>query len=96
MMACLDPAANCTRSDPITPKCYTGDIGIAKATVKVHRSRVMRKMKARSLPELGRMPTSSNWCPRIRDAPERPHHSPSLCMTGLCTSASDRSGPSSL
>jgi FixJ family two-component response regulator len=32
-----------------------GDIGIAEATVKVHRSRAMRKMKARSLPELGRM-----------------------------------------
>src|SRR6202166_5165234 len=31
------------------------EIGIAEATVKVHRSRVMRKMKARSLPELGRM-----------------------------------------
>ena|SRR5271154_3474420 len=31
------------------------DIGIAEATVKVHRSRVMRKMDARSLPELGRM-----------------------------------------
>src|ERR1700685_3624820 len=32
-----------------------GDIGIAEATVKVHRSRLMHKMKARSLPELGRM-----------------------------------------
>jgi FixJ family two-component response regulator len=31
------------------------DIGIAEATVKVHRSRAMRKMKAGSLPELGRM-----------------------------------------
>ena len=31
------------------------DIGIAEATVKVHRSRAMRKMKAESLPELGRM-----------------------------------------
>ena len=31
------------------------EIGIAEATVKVHRSRVMRKMKAGSLPELGRM-----------------------------------------
>src|SRR5246127_516497 len=31
------------------------DIGIAEATVKVHRSRAMRKMKTRSLPELGRM-----------------------------------------
>jgi DNA-binding NarL/FixJ family response regulator len=31
------------------------DIGIAEATVKVHRSRAMQKMNARSLPELGRM-----------------------------------------
>jgi FixJ family two-component response regulator len=31
------------------------DIGIAEATVKVHRSRAMQKMNAGSLPELGRM-----------------------------------------
>jgi RNA polymerase sigma factor (sigma-70 family) len=31
------------------------DLGIAEATVKVHRSRAMQKMKAGSLPELGRM-----------------------------------------
>jgi FixJ family two-component response regulator len=31
------------------------DIGIAEATVKVHRSRAMHKMKTSSLPELGRM-----------------------------------------
>jgi len=31
------------------------DIGIAEATVKVHRSRAMQKMKARSLPDLGRI-----------------------------------------
>jgi len=31
------------------------DIGIAEATVKVHRSRAMQKMKAGSLPELGRI-----------------------------------------
>jgi FixJ family two-component response regulator len=36
-------------------KQIAGDIGIAEATVKVHRSRAMRKMHARSLPELGRM-----------------------------------------
>ena len=36
-------------------KQIAGDIGIAEPTVKVHRSRLMRKMKARSLPELGRM-----------------------------------------
>jgi FixJ family two-component response regulator len=36
-------------------KQIAGDIGIAEATVKVHRSRLMRKMNARSLPELGRI-----------------------------------------
>ena len=36
-------------------KQIAGDIGIAESTVKVHRSNLMRKMKARSLPELSRM-----------------------------------------
>ena len=36
-------------------KQIAGDIGIAEATVKVHRSRLMHKMKARSLPQLSRM-----------------------------------------
>ena len=36
-------------------KQIAGDIGIAEGTVKVNRSRAMQKMKARSLPELGRM-----------------------------------------
>ena len=36
-------------------KQIAGDIGIADATVKVHRSNLMRKMNARSLPELTRM-----------------------------------------
>jgi FixJ family two-component response regulator len=36
-------------------KQIAGDIGIAEATVKVHRSRLMHKMKARSLPELSQM-----------------------------------------
>jgi FixJ family two-component response regulator len=36
-------------------KQIAGDIGIAESTVKVHRSRLMHKMRARSLPELSRM-----------------------------------------
>jgi FixJ family two-component response regulator len=36
-------------------KQIAGDIGIAEATVKVHRSRLMRKMKAQSLLALSRM-----------------------------------------
>ena len=36
-------------------KQIAGDFGIAEATVKVHRSRLMRKMKAGSLPALSRM-----------------------------------------
>jgi FixJ family two-component response regulator len=39
------------------------DIGIAEATVKVHRSRLMRKMNARSLPALGRMVDKLNLIP---------------------------------
>jgi len=39
------------------------DIGIAEATVKVHRSRAMQKMKAGSLPELGRMADKLNLVP---------------------------------
>jgi FixJ family two-component response regulator len=50
-------------------KQIAGDIGIAEATVKVHRSRVMRKMKARSLPELGRM------ADKLKLVPEDPQRS---------------------
>jgi FixJ family two-component response regulator len=44
-------------------KQIAGDIGIAEATVKVHRSRLMHKMKARSLPELSRMADKLNLVP---------------------------------
>jgi FixJ family two-component response regulator len=44
------------------------DIGIAEATVKVHRSRAMQKMKAGSLPELGRMADKLKLIP---DEPRR-------------------------
>jgi len=44
------------------------DIGIAEATVKVHRSRAMQKMKARSLPELGRMADKLNL---VAEEPQR-------------------------
>jgi FixJ family two-component response regulator len=50
-------------------KQIAGDIGIAEATVKVHRSRLMHKMKARSLPELGRM------ADLLKLVPEEPQHS---------------------
>jgi FixJ family two-component response regulator len=36
-------------------KQIASDMGIAESTVKVHRTNLMRKMKARSLPELSRM-----------------------------------------
>jgi FixJ family two-component response regulator len=50
-------------------KQIAGDIGIAEATVKVHRSRLMHKMKARSLPELSRM------ADKLKLGPEQPQHS---------------------
>jgi RNA polymerase sigma factor (sigma-70 family) len=40
------------------------DIGISESTVKVHRTNLMRKMKARSLPELSRMADILNLIPR--------------------------------
>ena len=49
-------------------KQIAGEIGIAEATVKVHRSRAMRKMNARSLPELGRM------ADKLHLVPEKPQH----------------------
>jgi FixJ family two-component response regulator len=36
-------------------KQIANDIGISESTVKVHRTNLMRKMKARSVPELSRM-----------------------------------------
>lgn len=50
-------------------KQIAGDIGIAEATVKVHRSRLMHKMKARSLPELSRM------ADKLKLGPVEPQHS---------------------
>src|SRR6266704_8418 len=44
------------------------DLGIAEATVKVHRSREMQKKKAGSLPELGRMADKLKLMP---DKPQR-------------------------
>jgi FixJ family two-component response regulator len=41
-------------------KQIANDIGIAESTVKVHRTNLMRKMKARSLPELSRMAVTLN------------------------------------
>ena len=50
-------------------KQVANDIGLAEGTVKVHRSRVMRKMKAGSLPELSRM------ADKLRLIPMEPEHS---------------------
>jgi FixJ family two-component response regulator len=44
-------------------KQIAGDIGIAEATVKVHRSKAMRKMNAHSLPEFGKMAAKLNLIP---------------------------------
>jgi FixJ family two-component response regulator len=49
-------------------KQIANDIGIATSTVKVHRTHLMRKMKARSLPELSRMADLLN----LRSQPQNP------------------------
>jgi FixJ family two-component response regulator len=44
-------------------KQIADDIGITESTVKVHRTNLMRKMKARSLPELSRMADTLKLAP---------------------------------
>jgi FixJ family two-component response regulator len=51
-------------------KQIAADIGIAESTVKVHRTHLMRKMKARSLPELSRMADMLELRPEV---PQRSH-----------------------
>jgi FixJ family two-component response regulator len=50
-------------------KQIANDIGIAESTVKVHRTNLMRKMQARSLPELSRMADT------LKLTPEKPPRS---------------------
>ena len=45
-------------------KQIANDIGVTESTVKVHRTNLMRKMKARSLPELSRMADNLNLTPQ--------------------------------
>jgi FixJ family two-component response regulator len=45
-------------------KQIANDIGVTESTVKVHRTNLMRKMKARSLPELSRMADTLNLTPQ--------------------------------
>ena len=52
-------------------KQIAGDIGISEVTVKVHRSNMMRKLKVRSLPELGRMADKLNLVPEKPVKPTR-------------------------
>ena len=49
-------------------KQIANDIGISESTVKVHPTHLMRKMKARSLPELSRM---ADILKMIPEEPER-------------------------
>ena len=50
-------------------KQIANDIGISESTVKVHRTHLMRKMKARSLPELSRI------ADMLKVTPEEPQRS---------------------
>jgi FixJ family two-component response regulator len=49
-------------------KQIAGDIGITESTVKVHRSKAMRKMNIRTLPELGRL------AEKLQLVPEKPQY----------------------
>ena len=61
-------------------KQIAGDMGITETTVKVHRSRAMRKMNTRSLPELGRM---ADKLKLVREEPQRFYQPPlSQSLTG--------------
>ncbi|APG82879.1 response regulator transcription factor [Sinorhizobium americanum] len=50
-------------------KQIAGDLGVSEITVKVHRSQVMQKMRAKSLPELARM------ADKLKLVPENPQSS---------------------
>jgi RNA polymerase sigma factor (sigma-70 family) len=50
-------------------KQIANDVGVSESTVKVHRTNLMRKMKARSLPELSRI------ADMLKLAPEKPQRS---------------------
>jgi FixJ family two-component response regulator len=50
-------------------KQIAGDMGITETTVKVHRSHAMRKMRARSLPEFGRMAAKLDLTPEKSFSP---------------------------
>ena len=45
-------------------KQIAGDMGITETTVKVHRSNMMRKIEAASLPELCQMADKLNLLPK--------------------------------
>jgi len=61
-------------------KVVGGELGISEITVKQHRGRVMRKMWARSLPDLVHMESKlrPSIVPRREATPERASHSPAV------------------
>jgi CheY-like chemotaxis protein/DNA-binding CsgD family transcriptional regulator len=66
-----------SRSRPVASNKQTAaDIGIAESTVKVHRTNLMRKMKARSVPELSRISDILKPTSETRNAPERDGFNP--------------------
>ena len=48
-------------------KQIAGDMGITETTVKVHRSNMMRKIEAASVPELCRMAEELDLLPKTSD-----------------------------
>jgi FixJ family two-component response regulator len=52
-------------------KQIAADLGVSEITVKVHRSRVMQKMRASSLPHLTRMADQLHLTPTKPRSPGR-------------------------
>jgi hypothetical protein len=67
-------------------KQLAGDIGLSEKTVKVHRSRLMRKMAAGSLPELSRMADKLKVLQKARSTSRATPHHLSACRDHVTAS----------
>jgi RNA polymerase sigma factor (sigma-70 family) len=72
-------------------KVVAAELGISEITVKQHRGRAMRKMRAKSLPDLVHMAANLGLSivPNRRPAPERASHSPTVKVNILQRAPAD-------